>query len=87
MTRPPKMVILLLSPPGPVPASLTYTHMTELSPLSWSLISKYLHICPWPQLVIVLIFRSEWLSFGNLAKGRPLPQESTKPEGICGPLC
>ena len=58
---------------------LHYSHMTNLLPSSLSLISKYLHICPSPRapLVIVLTFRSEWLTFDHLMTGKPLPLEGT----------
>ena len=35
--------------------------------------SKYLHSCPWLQLGIALIFRSEWLLLYSYSEGRPLP--------------
>ena len=49
MIRPPKMAVVLLSE-HPLPdLSLLHlhpTHMADLPPKSWSLISKCLHICP-----------------------------------------
>ena len=35
--------------------------------------SQSLHFCPWPQLEIALIFRSEWLVLYSYSEGRPLP--------------
>ena len=57
---------------------LHHTHVTNL-PSSLNLISKFLHICPSPHppLVIVLAFRSEWLTFDHLMTGKPLPLEGT----------
>ena len=78
--------LLSVHPPaGPVLLHLHPTHRTDLPPQQQSLISKYLHNSPTSQLVVI-IFRSEWLPFDSLTKGRPPPQEDTQPKTLRG-LC
>ena len=70
MVRPPKMAVLLLSVPPLLDQCLLHLRPTDLPSYAQSLISKGLHTCPRPQLVIVLIFRSEHLQFDSLSKGQ-----------------
>ena len=64
--------LALSTSPCSISPCFTYTllNLTDLPSLSRSLISKCLHTCSQPQLVIVLIFSSEHLHHDSLSKGQ-----------------
>ena len=72
MLRLPNMTVLLLSVHPLLDQSLLHLHpihKTDIPSQLQSLISKCLHTCPRPQLVVVLTFRPEHFYYHSLSKG------------------